>query len=168
MDDGKLAVTSSVKVLRSTKWMHSSPMNQRRFAHASAVLGSKLFVFGGFDPYTCALCSAEMWDGRRWIELRSMHHARTYHAAIAFKGDVWAIGGKGTNTVESYDPHTDKWTLRPSLKCFRKHCRAVVFDGKLHVIGDVPQVEVFDGRGWEEVPEMKLPWESADLTIGVI
>lgn len=58
----------------------------------------------------------------------------------ALGGRVYVVGGfdasgQPVDTVESYDPATDRWTQRASLPALLHHVNVTAVDGKLYVVG---------------------------------
>ena len=97
------------------KWMAISSMANSRAYFASVVLGSSIFVTGGFGG--SYLGSAEKYSTRqdKWTTLPSMNSKRRGHGLIAFKGRLLAFGGydgsKYLCSMESLDPEsTNGWT----------------------------------------------------------
>lgn len=101
-------------------------MQIRVSAIASAIVAILL------APHTAA--------GADWSTLAPMAIARQEVAVAALEGFVYVIGGfDGTaavrNTVERYDPGTDRWTTVSPLPVVIHHATAAVVDGRLYVIG---------------------------------
>ena len=65
-------------------WTQLASMGTARKAHASAVVGGKLYVFGGFDG-TQRLSTAEVYDpaSDSWAPVTSLTSARSSLVAVA-------------------------------------------------------------------------------------
>jgi N-acetylneuraminic acid mutarotase len=75
-----------------------------------------------------------------WTALTPMPSARQEVAVAALKGLVFVIGGfksggDPVDTVEVYDPATDRWETRTPLPAPTHHAAAAVVDGRLFVAG---------------------------------
>ena len=66
-------------------WTQLARMGTARRAHASAVVGGKLYVFGGYDAATQRLSTAEVYDpaSDSWAPVTSLASARTSLVAVA-------------------------------------------------------------------------------------
>merc|ERR1740130_1207238 len=105
---------------------------------------------GGIDvgDHT-SLAQAEVYDPRAdgWQPLPSMPTARSYLAAVAVAGKVYAIGGVSVevrcDAVEAYDPLSGLWSRAASLPVARSSHTAAVVYGKIYVVGG----EIYDDDG---------------------
>jgi N-acetylneuraminic acid mutarotase len=79
-----------------------------------------------------------------WASLRAPSHDREHLAAVAFGGEVWALGGRWQgemfSSTEVYDPETDSWRPGPSLNEERSGFGATIAGETIVVAGG----EVFD------------------------
>ena len=70
-----------------------------------------------------------------------MNQARGVHAAVVFKGEIYAIGGliRGENgtldSVEKYNPEKNEWTYVSKMTTSRAFHNAAIFDGTIFVTG---------------------------------
>ena len=75
---------------------------------------------------------------------------------VPLDGKLYVVGGRDSNSclnsVECYDPHTDKWALLPSLNVSRGGVGVTMLDGRLYALGGheisdpLNSVEVFDPK----------------------
>ena len=82
-----------------------------------AVLHNKLYIAGGAGSWQTrkSLKYKDMETGR-WSQVKDMHLARYGHGMVSVNDKLYAIGGHAVNTVEVYDPNTNKWrTLQQKL-----------------------------------------------------
>ena len=150
--------------LQWSAWKEVHMMASPRFgAAAVAVSGvpteetggqgpGRIAVFGGFDgAEVVADCSVFTPDGDaacsgghgQWNAMASMPVARMSHAAVAFRGKVYVLGGsthkgKVLSSVDEWDPDANVWAkqpLVPPLPQPRKDAAAFVLDGELWVVG---------------------------------
>ncbi len=75
-----------------------------------------------------------------WTTAANMTSQRSEVTGAVLNGKVYVIGGinatgKSIDTVEVYDPGTDKWSNAPSLPERRDHAAAAADNGKLYVVG---------------------------------
>jgi N-acetylneuraminic acid mutarotase len=66
-------------------WTQLAGMNIARRLHASAAVGGKLHVFGGYGAGSVRLCTAEVYDpaSDSWAQVSSLTAARDGMVAIA-------------------------------------------------------------------------------------
>ena len=66
-------------------WTQLASMGTARKMHASAVVGGKLYVFGGWDASGLGLSTAEVYDpaSDSWAPATSLTSVRTSHVAVA-------------------------------------------------------------------------------------
>nr|XP_013051720.1 kelch-like protein 33 [Anser cygnoides] len=115
-----------------------------RFRHAVAVVGNILYVLGGKRYYGVHDTLASVYRYRpmddSWERLASMTCGRSYFAAVALGGFIYALGGSSgdlycTDTVECYDLSADTWrTCQPLPMALCGHA-ACALDGALYVSG---------------------------------
>lgn len=78
--------------------------------------------------------------------LPSMSIEKRDPAIVNFMGDIFVIGGylsgQYLNSVETYNPLTNRWTSVASMHEIRKEARAGVSGGFLYVVGG------YDGTKW--------------------
>ncbi|VDO79292.1 unnamed protein product [Haemonchus placei] len=98
-------------------------MSTPRKGHGSAVLHSELYVVGGSNENAVDLSSAEKYDLRaeKWTSVASMSRCRNGLGLAAVNGKLYAIGGKNGsvvhNSVEVFDPKTDRWKHHSNMNC---------------------------------------------------
>jgi len=116
-----------------------------------------------------------MAERGRWSVRASLKVARSHPAAAAQGGRLYAIGGGGPgfrslNSVEVYDPQTDRWTFAREMPTFRSGAMALTLGEKIYVIGGgfkqpsgtfrfLKTVEIYDVRTdrWESGPDLLMP-----------
>ena len=110
-------------------------------------LGGFLYAVGGQDAEssgTPSLASVERYDivSGQWSAVASMATARTWSAAVALGGHVYAIGGYNggysnadLDSVERYDPDSDSWSFMQHLSVTRSRPGAVALGGFIYAIG---------------------------------
>ena len=137
-----------------------------RAAGQLELLGNQLHYFGGTDK-TRALDVPDHWalDLDRldlgWQRRASLHNGRHHMGSAVLGGLIYAIGGQHhhdnplvvQNTVESYNPFTDAWTVRAPLpqgvshvanSTFPYGTRIVVAGGEVAHLDSVDDVWAYD------------------------
>lgn len=151
--------------VKAKKWEEITPLPEPRSSHDAAVLGDKLYVFGGWSLgnekpvwYEHGLvmdlsCAALKWETvKQPIQRRALTMA-------AFDDKVYVIGGLNPEgeielITDIFDPKTAKWTQGPAVPGPQMNGftpASVVVDGKLYLSGS-------DGRVFR-LAEKKNAWE---------
>lgn len=155
------------------RWTQLASMPTARGGVGAAVLDGKLVVIGGLVPGR-VLRTVEAYDFERdrWETLPPMLQPRE-HVMTAVVGDrLYAIGGRelrdnSLSSVERYDPGRRRWEVVSRLPIPTGGGDAVVFDGRIVVMGGgddlertvTPAVQRFDPRtgAWDRLPDMRSP-----------
>jgi N-acetylneuraminic acid mutarotase len=80
---------------------------EKILGHASAALGSRLFLFGGQVGRTFVK-KLYVLDTRQWVWTRlqvnesNLPSARSGHALVASNGDLWLFGGQGMKLMSDF------------------------------------------------------------------
>jgi len=143
-------------------WTTGASAPTKRYSHASAALGGKIYVVGGhsqnYEPGR--LATVEMYDPAtdRWQVRASMAKPHHEPALAAFDGKLYVFGGEdGPNylsSVERYDPATNAWTPRADMPRRRKGGTAAVLGDRIYLFGGISgndgimieAVDVYDPR----------------------
>ncbi|NXU48120.1 KLH33 protein, partial [Turnix velox] len=136
---------SAVGLVKQVEWRTLGRFpDGPRFRHAVAVVGNVLYVLGGKRYYGVRDTLASVYRYRpmdnTWEHLASMSCGRSYFAAVALGGFIYALGGNTgelycTDTVECYDMANDTWRRCQSLPMALCGHAACVLDGALYVSG---------------------------------
>jgi N-acetylneuraminic acid mutarotase len=128
---------------------------------AVAAYNGKLYLFGGqaqVEPGGSTQVPVNnTWEydpgADSWKALAPMPTARTAAAAAQVDGRIYVFGGasvhpghklvglgpttphRSLDTVEMYDPQTDKWEARTPAPTARNHAAIGVVNGKIYIIG---------------------------------
>ncbi|KAJ1701319.1 hypothetical protein LUZ63_001098 [Rhynchospora breviuscula] len=106
----------------SNSWTFGERMNQPRYLFASASLGEKVIVAGGFDNFDNVLNSAEFYNSetRCWATISSMNKARAMCSGVFMDGKFYVVGGElSTGDIltcgEEYDLEKQSWRVIPNM-----------------------------------------------------
>lgn len=174
-------------------WTDLAPLPEARSSLDAAVLGDRIYVFGGWElagdsvettwhktAYSLNLSDADA----TWQELATPPFQRRANSVAAYDGKLFVIGGmkaKGgpTTRVDVYDPASNKWSLAPSLP--GKGMSG--FGSSAFAVGNALYVSTMDGfvhrltsgdEKWTSVAETDparffhrmIPWKGNLLMIG--
>ncbi|XP_055335279.1 kelch-like protein diablo isoform X2 [Paramacrobiotus metropolitanus] len=150
-------------------WIELPEMPVQRSATALAVRDNYLYVTGGTDGRSvldsvqrfCPLTN--LWE----VDLPALLSTRSYHTAVCFNGDLFAIGGWNKNysvldTAEIAGFDNQWMPAIPPLSVRRRGMGAAVFNGCIYVCGGhdglmtLHSVECFDPNAnkWLAGPSM--------------
>jgi len=150
-------------------WTTASPMPVPAFGYASAVVGSKIYVFGGarqlrtgFNDLT-SVSSTQVYDVKNntWSNKASLPSAVSFAAAEATSGltapqRIYFAGGFDQNgysaAVHVYDVESDRWGSGAVMPTARGYLAMAVVEDVLYAIGG------FDGATWLATNEEYMPF----------
>ena len=96
------------------QWNTVTNMPTRRMYPGVAILDSKIYVTGGYDPFwTEDVSSVDCYDTdtNTWSQVADMNIARKGHSLVSLHGRLYAVGGWDVDKAEVYDPDSNTWTL---------------------------------------------------------
>lgn len=144
--DGKLSVVQKYDIGTNT-WTTVFPLPYALSDCAAAVVGGKIYIFGGFNAVGTVQSAVLRYDPvtDTWTTgYSSMPTARGAMYAVGTSGGtVYVIGGTGQawsaaigSTVEAYKVSTDTWTTgyTPMPTPRAEHC-AASHGGRIYIIG---------------------------------
>jgi len=156
------------------KWVEKAPMSTPRFACGSAVVGGKIYMFGGLttDNYH-ETTSVEAYNPQinQWQSRRSIPvpYNETYINMVVLDDKIYKTydtDGKGDNGIEQYDPATDTWTKLKLMITNKRTFSLAVLDGEVYAIGGedhkenpLSSVEAYDpvSNTWVKKASMLSP-----------
>ena len=127
-----------------------APMAMARVGLAAATVNGKIYAIGGSNSIlnnNSVLNTVEVYDpsSDSWGAAANMSTTRSYFAAAALQGKIYAIGGFDSNssvknTVEVHDPACTSpcpipWTAVASMPTARAGLAVIPVDGKIYAIG---------------------------------
>jgi N-acetylneuraminic acid mutarotase len=113
---------------KAGQWEDLAPLPRGRSSHDAAVLGTRLYVVGGWElkgegdgdwhdtAYVCDLAEQQP----QWKEIAKPPFRRRALAVAAYDGKLYAIGGMDdsnemTTAVNIYDPQSNVWSQGPAV-----------------------------------------------------
>lgn len=154
--DGKLYVTGALQGLEfsaiGNTWIYdpqadawsagaSMPEGTERGAAAVGVIGSRLYVAGGFRNEAVADFSSYDTANDDWDTLPALPAARDHLVGAAIDDTFFAIGGRQLgiddlrDRVDAYTPLDGVWKSRATMPTPRGGCAAGVVGGRVFVVG---------------------------------
>lgn len=125
-------------------WTSVAPLLSPRSDLAAAVVGGKIYVFGGCRGFGVFLNAVDVYDPvtNTWsASPADMPTARASMYSVATKGNtVYVIGGfsgvpPGHQTNEAYKVSSDTWTTALPMPTPRAEAGAVGHGGRIYVVG---------------------------------
>jgi len=131
--------------ISSDTWTAVAPLLAPRSDLAAAVVGGKIYVFGGCDAAGAILADVDVYDPRTdtWSAAPAdMPTARAGMYAVTTKGDtVYVIGGwdgigNGLSTNEAYKVSKNTWTAGLlAMPTPRAEAGAAATGGRIYIVG---------------------------------
>jgi N-acetylneuraminic acid mutarotase len=160
---------------KTGQWQELEPLPAGRSSHDAAVLGSRLYVIGGWElagqgdgewhetAYVCDLAQ----ENPSWKEIARPPFTRRALAVAAFQGRIYAIGGMDdsgntTTATNIYDPESNVWSDGPALPGEDSDgFGASAFGTRDGLFATTRPGTVFclsgDRKAWEEVGKLNHP-----------
>ncbi len=151
----------------------SMPPTTQRGAAATAVIGTKIYIAGGYRLGSVADFSAYDTATDSWEILPRLPEARDHLVGGAIGGKVYAVGGRRNNAlrgeVDEFDPLLGSWVSKAPMLTARAGCASAVIADRIYVAGGegnrkagngvFPQNEVYDPAtdGWDALEAMITP-----------
>jgi N-acetylneuraminic acid mutarotase len=163
------------------RWTRVADMPAARAAHAVVATTSAVYVLGGTGGRGEPVLELDRFDGSRWTRVGAIPGEGLNAPAAAGAGDaIYLIGGFGTTTnrptaaVHRYDTRRRVWTAAAPLPAPRGGHAAIVFDGRIHVIGGGNAMSTIDDHSvydpstnsWNE--RAKLPRSMGSPALAVV
>jgi N-acetylneuraminic acid mutarotase len=127
-------------------WSNLAPMSTIRSHCGAAVIGGKIYVFGGGGPEFKSLQTVEIYDPKadRWTFGPEMPTLRSGVVAVNSNDRAYVMGGgfrrpDGTfnflTVVEIFDPKTGAWSKGPDLLQRHDAPAAALFNDTIYLFG---------------------------------
>jgi len=140
-----------------------------RYAADEVAYGSGNYAAGRVTLLASAPCidgTPQALRAGNWVEAARMPDpAQSEHAAVAYDGKIYALGGFGDNRgFKRYDAASNQWTTLSPLPAGRHHLAAFADRGSIYFVGGEPvgggdqsaagfRYDIAAER-WEAVPEL--------------
>lgn len=180
-------VTVEVYDPATDTWSTAASLPSRAALGAAAVNG-KIYAIGGIDDNGLPQSTMEVYDPTKnsWTSIievidrglsqgplivtyAPLPTARSELAVTLLNGKIYAIGGQDAtganlNTVEVYDPSTNKWSAAAPLPTAASALAAAAVNGKIYVLGGfgpgtLNTLQVYDPTtaSWSSAASMPTP-----------
>ncbi|XP_004492506.1 uncharacterized protein [Cicer arietinum] len=118
-----------------------------------------IYLIGGSDGQSSLASMDQYCTSQNVIQsLKPMNYLRSYASVVELNGEIYVFGGGNDcdwyDSVESYNPIHDNWTLRPSLKQKKGSLAGAALKGKIFAVGG--------GNGFDCFSDVEM----LDLDIG--
>jgi N-acetylneuraminic acid mutarotase len=178
-------------------WATAAPLPTTRSGLGAAAVNGKIYAIGGIDINGQPQTTMEVYDptqdswtsiiaiidrgleaGPLVVTYASLPTARSQLAVTVLNGKIYAMGGEdasGTNlnTVEVYDPSTNKWSAAAPLPTGASGLAATAVNGKIYAMGGfapgkLNTLQVYDpsSDSWSSAASMPTP--KADLSAATL
>jgi Kelch motif len=159
------------------RWIELAPSDLARTEVAAARIDNFIYVVGGFlqaGSGGVTTNAVERYDiaKNRWSRVRSMPIAVNHPAGVAYKGDLYVVGGyrgRGdlkdeVGALQRYEPKRDRWTRLRSMPTRRAALAAGVLGDRLYAAGGanstegaLKRLEIYDFRKdrWSRGPDFR-------------
>ena len=150
-------------------WASLALMIEPRQEVGVAVIGTRVFVAGGFRANGTTANTLEIYDtaANAWSIAAPMPVAVNHPGAAALNGRLYVFGGAlgsgaSTDAVQEYDPARNEWGLKTPMPTARNAVVTGVRGGLAYVAGGAPggrDLEAYDpvADRWERLPLMPTP-----------
>ena len=140
-DASGFSPVTTIWELTGDRWMERAALPGPVGAGAAVTIEGRIYLVGGVPDGR--LYAYDPGDDS-WSQLADPIETREHLAAVAFEGELWALGGRWNGdavaTTEIYDPSTDSWRSGPPMSDRRSGFGATVANGSIVVAGG----EIFD------------------------
>jgi N-acetylneuraminic acid mutarotase len=159
----------------SYDWASAKGPSKQRTEVAGAILGTDVYVIGGFVPPDRTTAAVERLHGKAWQRVRSLPFALNHAAAVGHRGHVYVVGGYAgrhgltapVRTLYRYDPRRNRWRRLPDMPTARAALALGAIDGKLYAAGGansqgaLARLEIYDiaKRRWSRGPSFSVARE---------
>jgi hypothetical protein len=150
-------------------WSEAAPMPRALINCSACVLGSFIFVCGGFDGRRSADTFCYNTVTNVWTTLAPMPEARIGHNVCALSGLIYSIG----DSVLRFDSEANLWSTVAPMLCSRDDLESFVLGGSMYAAGGfngediLSSVERYDvaSDSWEVVSDMALSGARSDFGV---
>ena len=135
----KTACCFAIDENKNSKISTTSGMRQQRNDCKTAVIGNRVYCFGGEDSEIDTLESSEVYCRKSdtWSSIAGFkvdEYTVSTHCICSFMGKIYAFGNVHYKNLV-YDPFQDSWTQISNCKIRRNEASCTVFQGQCVVLG---------------------------------
>ncbi len=167
MPSGLLAQDVASSVAPGT-WGKKADMLEANSEFATAELGGKIYVVGGYPKGRVTVTTVQIYDIKsdRWSLGPPLPEPNNHGTVAVVDGVLYLLGGQ-TNAQRAYvdsvfalDPKVGAWVAKAKMPTKRSAGVALVLDGKIYVAGGRPPhghvFEVYDPKAdkWQTLPNL--------------
>jgi N-acetylneuraminic acid mutarotase len=149
-------------------WGKKAEMLEPNSEFATAALGGKIYVLGGYPKGRVTMKTVQVYDIKadRWTLGPPLPQPNNHGMAAVVDGVLYLIGGQTdpqrayVDTVYALDPKAGEWVEKANMPTKRSAGVALALDGKIYVAGGRPPhghvFEVYDPKAdqWETLREL--------------
>ena len=138
---------------RTNEWSFGVQLPENRCAPGAAVVGGKIYVFGGYGAGG-ERNDVFIYDPNQgeWTKGKPMPTNRRDLTAVAVGTRIYCLAGVGNgkyiNAVEVYDTEKDSWAVAPPLPAAKAWVGACELNGKVYVMGGANYDEAKKTYNW--------------------
>lgn len=117
----------------SDTWIADTPMPNERYTFATATVGNKAYLVGGWNV---SLVEEFDFETRQWTTKAPMPTARGTAGVGVYSGRILVVGGRGgrSNELECYLPEQDTWLVLDTMPTPREGLVAAVVGDTLYTV----------------------------------
>ncbi len=156
------------------EWRSVTPMNEARSGHSAAVVGRRIYVFGGINARMRQenLLSAEVYNPQndRWEYIRPLPYALYQATAVAIGDYIYILGGmcceRMNNNILRYNTNKDEYEVIGAMPSARRAMGAVNIGNTIMIVGGISQRQEYPRGGllwnvqenrWSETQPLNQP-----------
>jgi hypothetical protein len=166
---------------RTQTWSEAAPMPEERESAAACVLGSDIYVFGGYSDHDIDSIASTTYrfstESNTWATLAPMPEAKYDHKVCVLRGLLYVMGGwdgdSCLSSVHRYNPVENSWSDVAHMSVGRAIFGAFVLGGSVYAVGGdltPTSMELYcvATNSWSEVSGGKLGEERDDFSVHTI
>ena len=136
-------------------WSTLPSMMKERCYIGMTTLNDKIYVSGNGN--LCSIVEEYSLKMKMWKEIKSMNEARSGHKLMNLNGEMYAIGGSDTKTVEKYNSSTNTWHFVASLNNEHNNSGCAIYNNKIYILSE-NGFEVFDSisNTWKNLSNIDI------------
>ena len=155
--------TAAVWAWDGKRWRARAPLPVPRFNHVVVTLGGRLYSLGGLDGRGRLTEEVYAYERARdrWTLATRLPRPNHAFGAVAFRGELWTIGGRRGNEILDdvwiWNPRTGRWRRGPTLPRPMELLGTAVAGDRIHAVWEsVYQVYDASTGTWSQGPHTKV------------